>query len=234
MYATLVRTEFVTGNIVTFWFEPERRLRYDAGQYLDIHVPHANPDNRGTVRTMSLSSSPTEPLLGITTKREPVHSTFKKALHALRPGDQVIMHDAMGDFVLPKDPRIPIVFVAGSVGITPVRSMVQWLHDKGQPRDAQLIYIAQDPANMPYVPLFRQQPGLKLEQIYTQQAPAGYTAQARPNTQELLARIGYTQGKLIYLSGPKPMMEGFWYDLQRHGVAREQLVLDYFTGYNQL
>lgn len=235
MYATHVRTELITPNIVTFWLEPERRLRYVAGQYLDVHVPHAAPDKRGTIRTMTLSSSPSEPLVGITTKRQPAESTFKKALHSLQPGDRVtFLTDPMGDFILPKNADIPLLFVVGGVGVTPVRSMCQWLSHKKLQRNAELLYIAKKPDDMPYLDFFTNLPWLRTTQVYTQLAPPGFTPQARPDTEEIVALANSSPHTLIYLSGPQPMMEGYWSELQKHGVPREQLVLDYFTGYNEL
>lgn len=227
MKATLKRIESVARNIKTFWFEPERRLRYEAGQYLDLHLPHESPDNRGATRTMSLSTSPTEQLLGITTTFEDAGgSTFKCAMMALKPGDTVTMTDPMGDFVLPKNPAIPIVFVAGGLGITPVRSMIKWLIDANGQHKAQLIYITRRASDMLYLSLLKSYKNLQLTPVQT--------GDSRPTTNELLKLIGDTNGKLIYLSGPQPMMESYWAELQQHGIPRDQLVLDYFTGYTKL
>lgn len=234
MRAILERVENVCENVTTFWFLPERHMRYVAGQYLDVYLPHANVDNRGTMRTMSLSSSPTEPLVGITTSFMPHGgSSFKRALLALKPGNQVMMTDPMGDFVLPKDPSIPVTFVAGGIGVVPVRSMIQWLIDTGEVRDVQIIYIARSPQTMPYIPVLMAYTPAQLSLVYTQAAPAGVHVSTRPNTLGLLQRIGKGE-RLIYLSGPQPMMETYWQELQQHGIPRERLVLDYFTGYTKL
>ena len=48
----------------------------------------------------------------------------------------------MGDFVLPKDTTLPLVFVAGGIGVTPIRSMVKWLTDTDQKRTIHVIYAA--------------------------------------------------------------------------------------------
>lgn len=233
--AVFTHAEDIAASIKTFWFEPERKLRYAAGQYLDLRVPHAAPDRRGMVRTMSLSSAPTEKLLGITTKIEQPRSSFKQALLDLSPGDEVTMTDPMGDFILPKHPGTPLVFVAGGVGITPVRSMVKWLLDTGaEPRDMQLVYIVSSPDEMPYMSLLAACPGLHITPVYTRTAPAGQPVRPRLGAAELLELMGDTTGKLIYLSGPEPMMDGYWRDLQTLGIPRDQLVLDYFTGYTHL
>jgi ferredoxin-NADP reductase len=227
MKARLERIEPVTQSSKTFWFRPERPLRYLAGQYLEIVLPHANADNRGERRWFSLSSSPTEPLLGFTIKfQREGGSSFKRALLALRSGDEVTITDPLGDFVLPKDPSIPLVFIAAGIGITPVRSMVQWLIDKQETRNVQLVYITRTPGGMAFLPLLSNYSPLRLTPLHTQQA--------RPTTEIILNSIGSVGEKRIYLSGPQPLIEGLYEALQQHGVSREQLVLDYFPGYVNL
>jgi ferredoxin-NADP reductase len=231
MKAKLVRTQDVAPRIKTFWFKPESPLDYVAGQYLELVLPHENPDNRGERRWFSLSSSPTEPLLGLTIKFETADgSTFKKTLLSLQPGGEVMLTDPLGDFVLPKNLAIPLVFVAAGIGITPVRGMVQWLTDKHQQRDLQLVYITRSPADMAFLPLFESYDGLQLDAIHTRSRKKG----ERLAAQDILALIGDPQDKLIYLSGPERLIEGLWTDLQKHGVGRRQLVLDYFPGYDAL
>lgn len=227
MKATIRHIETLRPNIKTFWLEPERRVRYEAGQYLDMRVPHTDPDNRGIARTMSLSSSPTEPLLGITTGFEQSGgSTYKHALLALTPGSEVSLTDPMGDFVLPKSPAVKPVFVAGGLGITPVRSMVKWLIDTEGEHQAKLVYITRSPDDMLYLPLLNTYKNLAITPVHT--------TTGQLSTSKLLKLIGETTGKLIYLSGPQPMMETYWAQLQTHGIPRNQLVLDYFTGYYSL
>lgn len=235
MLAFLDNIEVTAPNIRTFWFKPERTLRYVAGQYLDVNLPHTSADNRGAVRTMSLSSSPTEPLLAITTAFEPRGgSTFKRALLALKPGDAVTVTDPMGDFILPKDPVQALTFVAGGIGIAPVRSMVKWLIDTGEARNIQIIYIARAPEVMTHLKLLESYSGAHITKIYTQNAPAGQQPTSRPTTPALLKLIKNPNDQLIYLSGPQPLMETYWQELQTHDIPRNHLILDYFTGYQTL
>lgn len=231
MNVTLDHIEDTAANVRTYWFAPEHPLQYVAGEYLELLLPHANPDNRGDRRWFSLSSSPTEPLLGITVKFEDTGgSTYKQTLLLLRPGDSVTITDPMGDFVLPKNPAIPLVFIAAGIGITPVRGMVRWLLDKQERRNLQLIYITPTPSDMLFMPLFKAYAGLQLNALHTR----GSVEAERPRAEEFLRIIGNPAGKLIYLSGPQPLIEGLWADLQKHGFDRSQLILDYFPGYTEL
>lgn len=235
--AKLVSIEHLTPNVTTFWFEPERPVRFDAGQYVDLFVPHAAPDNRGLVRTMSLSSSPHQPLLGITTQfpsGSKQTSTFKQALRALQSGNTVKITEPMGDCVLPKNPNVPLVFIAGGIGITPVHSMIRWLDHKNEPRTMQLIYIAKSPNHILNRPLLEQHKNLRIDYFYTQKPAADQSITPRVTTKQILQAMNGTDNKLIYLSGPRPMTETYWNELQAAGIPREQLILDYFTGYTHL
>src|SRR5882724_8480449 len=128
MKVALDHVEDIAEHIKTFWFTPEQPTRYVAGQYTELYLPHDNPDNRGEKHWFTLSSSPTNSLVSITSKFSPNNgSTFKRTLLQLPLGTQVTMAAPMGDFVLPKDKSIPLVFVAGGIGVTPMHSIVSWL-----------------------------------------------------------------------------------------------------------
>src|ERR1035437_6534264 len=110
MKAVLTRRHHESDNIISFWFEPEKPMNYLAGQFIEINLPHPSSDDRGVKRWFTLSSSPSDaPLVSITTKFNDKSSSFKAALKNLKPGDMVDMSEPMGDFVLPKDPSIPLV-----------------------------------------------------------------------------------------------------------------------------
>lgn len=234
MLTTLIHIEEVAFNTKTFLFRPENAFDYVAGQFIEMILPHSTPDARGQKHWFSLSSSPTEELIGITTKQaKGLSSTFKRTLFALTPGAQVNISEPMGDFVLPKDKTIPLVFVAGGMGITPVRSMVKWLLDASEKRDIHIIYAEQLNDSYAFREVFEDY-GARLDLILT----GGAT---NPN-----ARIKKIDGKLIvntvampletifFVSGPEPMVERLEIELQAVGIDKNRLVLDYFPGYPTL
>ena len=233
MNVTFDHAENIAHNIQTFWFKPERRVRYTAGQYTEIYLPHDNADNRGIKRWFTLSSSPTDELVSITTKfASHQSSTFKQHLRVLQPGTPLKLADPMGDFVLPKDPTIPIVFVAGGMGITPMHSMVQYLHDAGEKRDIHLIYAVTEEDELAFVPLFTAY-GLQFTPVIKQ--PAGeYQGETGSLSTNRILQLAPDDGRYrLYLSGPEPMVETFYKELKAKGFGEERLVTDYFPGYQQ-
>jgi len=220
MKARLDHTEDVAKNIKTFWFKPEQPVNYEAGQFTQIILPHGNTDKRGDKRWFTVSSSPTEPLLSITTKHAIDHvSSFKQTLFGLKPGTEVNLADPMGDFVLPKDKAIPLVFVAAGIGVTPMRSMVKYLTDSNEKRNIHLIYAAKSQEEVAFQSLFENY-GVKLNIIIGKLEA------------DMIAKLaGPSAGKTFYLSGPEPLVEALNKDLPNFGIDPNQIITDYFPGY---
>ena len=233
MNVTFDHSEDIAHNIKTFWFKPERKVRYTAGQFTEIYLPHDNPDDRGIKRWFTLSSSPTDELVSITTKfASHQSSTFKQHLRELAPGTPLKLADPMGDFVLPKDPSIPLVFVAGGMGITPMHSMIKYLRDTGEKRPIHLIYAVTEEDELAWPQLFKDY-GLQFTPVVKQ--PVGeYSGETGSLSVDRILQLAPDDGTtLYYLSGPEPMVEAFFKEFPEKGVQKERLVTDYFPGYQQ-
>ena len=223
MKARLDHTENVAQNTRTFWFKPEREMRYTAGQFTELRLPHEHPDERGDKRWFTISSSPSEPLVSITTKHATeIVSSFKQQLFGLQIGHEVNLADAMGDFVLPKDKTIPLVFVAAGIGVTPMRSMIKWLTDYSEQRNIHLIYAGHSEEEMPFVDLF-EHAAIKLDKVIGQL-----------NIQTIIKLVGPVNNQLFYMSGPEPLVEKLTKELPSFGVKPDKIVTDYFPGYTKI
>lgn len=218
-------------HITTFFFRPEAALRYTAGQFIELSLPHANPDNRGLKRWFTLSSSPTDDLLSITTRLNPQRSSsFKTALQALKKGDVLHMSDAMGDFVLPKMIQTPLIFVAGGIGLTPFHSICSWLAATQEKRPIRMLYAVRSEENIIFHDTF-EKIGLH-PTIVVDQPSAAWGGERGQLTAELILGIEEpSDDTLIYVSGPEPMVEQLEKDLHKLGIKKHQLVLDFFPNY---
>ena len=223
MNVHFVRKEQTAKQIYTFYFKPEKRPHYTAGQFVEFTLPHDNPDDRGVRRWFTLSSSPTEELLSITTKLIPEASSFKKALAELKPGEPVDMSSPMGDFVLPKDSSIPLIFVAGGIGVTPYHSMIAYLRDSDSPRDLTLLYSAADAESLAFEGLFE-----TLGEHYITSIGARLSAEL------VLTHTEQRPGSYIYLAGPEPMVETLEKELISSGIQKYRIRTDFFPGYSAL
>lgn len=113
-----------------FHFEKPADFVFEAGQYVALVLPRlAAPDKRGPVRSLSISSAPCEDDLMFAVRI--TDSGFKQTLMTLEPGEVAQATKPIGHFTLSHaadDKRI--VFLAGGIGVTPIRSiLVQAAHD---------------------------------------------------------------------------------------------------------
>jgi ferredoxin-NADP reductase len=221
MKAILDHTQQEASNITTFFFRPERPLRYIAGQYIEMTLQHDQPDDRGVRRWFTLSSAPGHEHITITTKHAEKSSTFKSHLWALQPGDAVEISEPMGDFVLPKDETQPLVFVAGGIGITPFHSIVQSLIDAGQSRQIQFLYSVHSADEIVFKDTFAQ-PFIEVQEL---------VGQPNLTAQEIIKKVGGIDGKQVFISGPEPMTEAIVDQFKELGITQDQLITDYFPGY---
>ncbi len=217
MKLVFIKRQPIVDDLVSFWFKPEQKFSYQAGQYVELTLNHDDPDERGNTRWFTLSSSPSEPLLSITTRHG--RTSFKKQLWQMKKGDVLESSEPMGDFVLPKDENRPLVFVIGGVGITPVRSIIKWLADTREQRNIEVLYTVSAGNKFAFIDLLKNY-GASLK-----------TFHERLGAEEVLENIKPLGNKLVYLSGPEPMIEALYDNLQSLGVPREQLVMDGFSGY---
>lgn len=234
MNVALVHTHKEADNITTFYFRPEKPVHYTAGQFIELTIAHDNPDERGTKHWFTLSSSPTDELLSITTKYagDDKSSSFKKTLFGLEPGAEAVMSDPMGDFVLPKLIQTPILFVAGGIGVTPYHSMLKWLSDTGEERPIKLLYGVNSEDEIVFQDTF-DKAGVHATIVVNNPSPAWGGERGRITSEMILGLKQPSEDTLIYISGPEPMVEAFEKELKKAGVKQEQLVLDFFPNYDR-
>jgi glycine betaine catabolism B len=214
------RRELIAEDTYTFWFSKPEGMHYTAGKFIEIYLPDDKPDSRGVRRWFTLSSSPTEKMLSITTKMNTKSSSFKKKLMNLQPEAEIDMADPMGDFVLPKDASIPLLFIASGIGCTPFRSMIKWLQDTNGQRDIKLIYASSSAAQIAFTNIFD-----KLGNNFRKLTGNPLTYQ---NIYELVPDI---KNRYVYLSGPEPMVERLQNEIISSGYDKRTVYTDFFHGY---
>lgn len=220
---TLIRQDQWAPGITGFWFSKPAQLTFQAGQFLQWTLPHNKPDNRGIRRWFTISASPSETELLITTKFSEKSSTFKQALQKVQPGDRLTATGLEGDFVLPIDVDRPLVFLAGGIGITPFRSMIKFLVDTKEARPITLLYAAKTPDEFVFKDLLaaaEKTIGLKVRYIT---GPLDEHA--------IRASVTDLTRPFFYVSGPEPMVEALGMVLKKAGVPEAHLKQDFFPGY---
>lgn len=231
MKAKLIKSVEEADNISTFYFDTEANYQYTAGQFAEWTLPHHNPDNRGLKRWFTISSSPKDKYISLTTKFAPEKgSSFKTALKEMIIGDTINVSQPMGDFVLPKIIQTPLIFVAGGIGITPFHSILTWLSQTKEDRPVKMLYGVSLEEEIIFEEIFKKA-GQHVS-ISVEKPSSSWGGERGLISAEMI--IGLEKPNpdtLIYVSGPEPMVEKIEADLQKAGISKKQLVLDFFPNY---
>ncbi|HVV26199.1 MAG TPA: FAD-dependent oxidoreductase [Candidatus Saccharimonadales bacterium] len=232
MKAVFDHSQAEAENIRTFYFRPERPVHYTAGQYTELHLPDAHHDERGSKRWFTLSSSPEDEFLTITTKYagDDKSSSFKKKLFHLPPGTELEMAEPMGDFVLPKLIQTPLIFVAGGIGITPFHSILKWLSDTVEERPIKLLYGVRSEDEIIFQDTFASA-GIEPTIVVSEPSDAWGGERGRITAELILGLEKPTEDTLVYISGPEPMVQALARDLHAAGLDKRQIVSDEFPNY---
>lgn len=218
---TLLKKEQITKNAYAFHFSKPRSFTFQAGQYIKMKLSVKNPDNRGTSRYFTISSSPTEKDLLIITKIG--KSSFKQALSKLKPGEKVQIRGPWGDFVLPQKSTKEFVFLAGGIGLTPFRSILKNNFDT---KKKISIFMMNSYSDISAAELssvleeFKKLPKFSLEIILE-----------RINADLLHKYLDSSKKYVYYISGPEKMVSTLAADLTKKGVREESIKIDDFPGY---
>lgn len=225
----------LANNTFEYVFAGAGNIRFRPGQYMEWLLPHAHVDSRGNRRYFTLSSSPTENELRIGVRQYDQSSSFKKYLHDMPIGTPIIAAQLAGDFVLPKDTTKKLVFIAGGIGITPFRSMIQYLLDTGEKRNITLLYVNKDKEDVAYQDVFdRAHAKLGVKTIYLfsnpKEVPEGSFRRGRITDELLKEVVPDYQESTFYISGPDAMVSDIKSHLKTISVRSRQIKTDYFPG----
>lgn len=211
-------------DVYEFVFVPDTKISFKPGQYLEWTLAHEKADNRGLRRYFTIASSPTENEIKLGVKYNEPPSSFKSKLFGFKTGDKIWAGQLGGDFVLPDDSRKKLAFLAGGIGVTPFRSMVKWLSDRGERRDIILLYSTKSDSEIAYRDLFSEAEnkiGLK----------ARYITGSLIDEDLLKKEIPDYKERIFYISGPEAMVRVFKKILLEMGVSRFRIRTDYFPGF---
>ncbi len=233
-------TRSLTPSSAAFDFEPAAPLRFRAGQYLELTVPHRGVDSRGSRRMFSIASPPADAapagaqLVSVGIKLSQPSSSFKKALVSLEPGAVVRSTWVGGDFLLPSDPTVPLVLAAGGIGITPfVSQLAERSRGGSRPSDVVLVYSVSAPDELAYAPELSAA-GIRVLVAAPALPPSlpenwEYLGPGRLTAEALGAAIGDLASRRAYVSGPPGFVDHVATQLRRAGAHR--IRTDHFSGY---
>ncbi|TPI12991.1 hypothetical protein FJW06_15095 [Mesorhizobium sp. B4-1-3] len=230
---TLERIEQSAVDTYDFIFSSPHRLAFEAGQFLEWTLGLDHSDNRGNRRYFTVASAPTEQTIRLGAKFYPRSSAFKQALSTMKPGSTIHASQLAGDFILPADPETKIAFLAGGIGITPFRSMLQYLIDIHEKRPIVVLYGAETQQDIAYRDVLdtaKRELAVKTVLAVARGAERGqYPGYIDARLVRLV--IPDYMERIFYISGPQAMVKALREKLLAMGVRRSKIKVDYFPGF---
>jgi glycine betaine catabolism B len=202
-----------------FAFQPNRKIPFKPGQYMDFTLAGVRLDKRGNRRTFTIASQPGEKQIRIAVKFYNAGSQFKARLLSLKKDEEILGNHMAGDFLLPASPSQPLVFVAGGIGVTPYISMLKHLLTNNESRDITLYYFANDKSEIVYKDVLEAAESIGLKTVVR----IGKGERLRESDIKKHRRAHF------YLSGPPALVSAYKSQLKSQGI--NHIHTDNFTGY---
>ncbi|MBI5035355.1 MAG: FAD-dependent oxidoreductase [Chloroflexi bacterium] len=183
--------------------------------------------------TLSMSSSPTRDYLEFAARQ--TNSSWKQTFFALALGDPINIQGPVGKFILNQD--YPGVLIAGGIGITPFKSMIEYATEMRLPIDFTLLYSSRTPDEIAFKAeldaLASLNPHLKIIYTITRKThlPDWHGRIGRID-QELLRQVSQTKPEACYyICGTPSLIADSIQMLNSVGVTLDRIMLETFKGY---
>jgi ferredoxin-NADP reductase len=213
-----------------------QQLKYKPGQILNYELDAlAFPDERGSSRHFTISSSPTEKgIVMFTTKIR--GSGFKETLRQAPLGYELSCETPDGEFILRKGERnLRHVFIAGGIGITPYRSILRYSRDMNKPLDAVMLYFNRSSSEIIFrqelETIARQMPSFKLVNVLSGPEDGWKGEQGKLDETILRKWFPDPEGFFFWASGPPGMVGTARELLEQIGVKDKYIRTDRVMGY---
>jgi predicted ferric reductase len=196
------------------------RLRARPGQFFLWRFLDAR---RGwTSHPFSLSAAPTDDALRITVKALGDHTS---RVGEIAPGTRVVAEGPFGVFTSAARRRAKVLLIAGGIGITPVRALLEEL--RGDVVALYRVVSQRDIVFAEELDGFVRDRGLTLHYVVGDHATAEGAALLSP--EHLRALVPDLAERDVFLCGPPAMTERVEADLRRAGVRRRHLHVERFA-----
>ncbi len=186
------------GGIKSFRFEGD--MDYKAGQFFFVTL------EGDKTKHFSFSSSPTEKGFVEFTKKLS-DSDYSQALKRLKPGDDAVVENPSGEFVMGGEKKI--AFLTGGIGITPFRSMLKYISDTGSDKDVVLLYSSRD-SDIPFKEDLDEFSGREnIKVVYTLTGDDESWSGRRGRIDEAMVKeeVPDYKERVFYTAGPPKMVE---------------------------
>jgi ferredoxin-NADP reductase len=227
------KREVAKGTLFVAFDLGGENVEFEPGQYFWVELldpPYE--DEKGPRRHITVVTSPTEGLLGLATRIR--DTAFKRSLVEMPEGAAVDVEQPKGSFVLPEDTSKRYAFVAGGIGITPFRSMLRYIADKGLDYDITLVYSNRDVESTAFLDELKELESVvpRCRVLFTMTDDPSWEGDKRMLDAEVLRELlGDLESFHFMIAGPPPMAKSVEASLLEAGLSEDQVQSDSFSGY---
>lgn len=210
--ATVDRAEMLTPTIRGLWLRLDQPIHFQAGQYVQVHVPGVEGG-----RAFSIVNSPAEVertgTIELNVRLVPGGAATTWLHGRLAAGDTLRVSGPYGRFFVRKSARLPMLFMAGGSGLSSPRSMILDLLEGGATEPITLVYGQRTRDELYYDEQFRALAARHANFTYVpalSDEPEGSDWSGARGFVHEVARShcgGNFAGRKAYLCGPPPMVE---------------------------
>ena len=228
------KREVAKGTLFVTFDLGSEDVDFEPGQYFWVELldpPY--DDEKGPRRHITVVTSPTEKgVLGLATRIR--DTAFKRSLAEMPEGAPVDVEQPKGSFVLPEDTSKQYAFIAGGIGITPFRSMLRYVADKGLDYDITLVYSNRDVESTAFLDELKELESVvpRCRLVLTMTDDPNWDGDTRMLDADVLRDIlGDLESFHFMIAGPPPMAKSVEASLLEAGLPEEQVQSDSFSGY---
>jgi ferredoxin-NADP reductase len=234
---TLVDRQRIARDTMAFWFDTnDASFAFRPGQHADFTFARPCDGSKSeNSRTFSLASSPHDksPIMIAMRLRK---TAFKSALKAAAMGTRFIVSLPRGSFTLHRDVTRPAVFLAGGIGITPVRSILQCAAQERLPHKLYLFYSNREANDAAFIEelesMSAQSPNFTLIPTVTGHRTIAWPYEKDHINRHMLTRYLFgLQGPIYYIAGPSGMVTAMTEVLTSAGVSPDDMKTEEFGDY---
>ncbi len=228
--ATVVGLDRLSPDVmrVMLQIDSGERIAFYAGQYLNILLED------GAKRSFSFATAPQESeRIELHIRRVEGGRFTGHVFEGMRVGDRLKFEGPLGSFFLREDSDKPIIFVAGSTGFAPVKSMLEYAFRRGLRRRMLLYWGTRSLQDMYLADLPRQwareHDNFTFVPVLSERTPGdGWQGRTGLVHEAILADFPSLAGHQVYACGSAAMVEAAHPAFRARGLAQDDCFSDVF------
>jgi NAD(P)H-flavin reductase/quinol-cytochrome oxidoreductase complex cytochrome b subunit len=226
--ATVESLDKLAPDVMRVILKLEGRIQFYAGQYINVLLED------GAKRSFSFATAPqVNERIELHIRRIPGGRFTGHVFERMRPGERLTFEGPLGSFFLREDSDKPMIFVAGSTGFAPVKSMLEYAFSRGVRRQMLLYWGVRrlQDLYLPELPRLweRGHPNFRFVPVLSDPAPEDrWNGRTGLVHEAIVADFPDLAGYQVYACGSVAMVQAAHPAFHAQGLAQDDCFSDAF------